>query len=176
MSDDLLRKMTGRKVLELRNKLRMSQRELGERAGVKQSMISQIERGVKAISIDLMPELARALGVDESVLTLEALAPKTRLGAPGSFGASDEDIQVWRTRILRDLDVSDGASVILALLASPPFLDGRSWIVFVTVEQFIRDTGRSRKYVEEHWPEAMESNYVELIGEVEWSFRLKFPD
>lgn len=175
MSDDVLREMTGRKVLELRKKLRISQRELGERVGVKQSMISQIERGVKAISVDLLPDIARALGVDDAELMPEAFAPSPMAGAPGSYVAGYEDIQTWRTQVLRDHDVSDGASVILALLASPPFLDSRSWIVFVTVDQFIRDTGRSREYVERHWAEAMSSRYVDLIGEVEWSFRLVFP-
>lgn len=74
-----------------------------------------------------------------------------------------------------DTSLSEGAHVILALLAADVFLMAPAWMVVVTMEQFIRVTGRSRGYVEKHWYEAISSPYVERVGETEWNFYLRFP-
>jgi len=52
------------KIKELREKLRISQQELGEKAGFNQQEISNIERGIrKRFTTDELQSLAAALGV-----------------------------------------------------------------------------------------------------------------
>lgn len=66
MSD--LDKAFGNAVRQRRKQLEISQEELGLRAGIHRTYISQIERGLKSPSLNVMGFLAQALGIDVSQL------------------------------------------------------------------------------------------------------------
>lgn len=54
----------GMKIKNLRNEKRITQEKLAELAGIDRSYISDIERGVKNISLQKIEALAEALGVE----------------------------------------------------------------------------------------------------------------
>ena len=58
-----LRDMLARRVRELRLSLKMSQRDLAEDAGIRQALISQIERGEANPTLDSILRIATALEV-----------------------------------------------------------------------------------------------------------------
>lgn len=58
-----LRDTFGRKVKELRLSLKMSQRDLAEGAGIRQALVSQIERGEANPTLDSILRIATALKV-----------------------------------------------------------------------------------------------------------------
>lgn len=53
--------MIGEKIRQIRERQKMSQSELARTVKVTQSMITQIERGTKAVSMPLGVEIAKAL-------------------------------------------------------------------------------------------------------------------
>jgi transcriptional regulator with XRE-family HTH domain len=53
----------GQKVREERNKQKISQEELAERAGVHRTYIGMIERAEKNITLENIEKIAKALGV-----------------------------------------------------------------------------------------------------------------
>lgn len=57
--------------------LNMTQKELAEQVNVEQSMICQIERGTKTLSLPLGAEIAQALGCELSSLLDNNLPHKT---------------------------------------------------------------------------------------------------
>ena len=61
-------KVFGRQVRTLRGRLGISQEELGFRAGVHRTYISQIERGIKSPTFSVIRKLARGLGQPASKL------------------------------------------------------------------------------------------------------------
>jgi DNA-binding XRE family transcriptional regulator len=58
-----LRDTLARRVRELRLSLKMSQRDLAEDAGIRQALVSQIERGEANATLDSMLRIAMALDV-----------------------------------------------------------------------------------------------------------------
>ncbi|MFP4600323.1 MAG: helix-turn-helix domain-containing protein [Persicimonas sp.] len=173
MSDERVRKLLGKKFARLRKEAGYkSQGDLARRIGVDRSMISQIETGRRGIPENRVSGFAQALGVDSRELTAASL------GGPQASGyvESPDDISTWRDRVAFDQSLPWQAQVILVSLAARVFLDRDSWVVAVTKDQFIRETGRSRELVDGYWINAMGSDYVERIGEVEWVVKLKFPD
>ncbi len=67
----------GRQVSRLRARLGISQEELGFRAGVHRTYISQIERGIKSPTLSVILKLAAALGSSASKL-IAAVEHKAR--------------------------------------------------------------------------------------------------
>jgi transcriptional regulator with XRE-family HTH domain len=59
-----LRRILGSNLRRLRKRQALSQEELAHRASVDRTYISSIERGVYAVTIDVLDRLARALDVD----------------------------------------------------------------------------------------------------------------
>lgn len=59
-----LRETLGRRVRELRLSSKMSQRDLAEDSGIRQALISQIERGEANPTLDSVVRIAMALDVD----------------------------------------------------------------------------------------------------------------
>lgn len=63
-----LDKAFGNAVRKRRRQLKVSQEELGFRAGLHRTYISQIERGLKSPSLNVISVLAKALGIQTFVL------------------------------------------------------------------------------------------------------------
>lgn len=59
-----LRDTLARRIKELRLASQMSQRDLAERAGIRQALVSQIELGESNATIDSLLKIAIALNVD----------------------------------------------------------------------------------------------------------------
>lgn len=62
------RKRVGVNIQRLRRDAGLSQEELGDRAEVHQTYLSQVEGGKRNPSVDVLERLATALGVDIAVL------------------------------------------------------------------------------------------------------------
>jgi transcriptional regulator with XRE-family HTH domain len=60
----LARQTFGRNMRRRRKDLGMSQEELGDRAGLEQSYISNVEAGTRNVSIDNIARIARSLGAE----------------------------------------------------------------------------------------------------------------
>lgn len=162
----------------------MTLEELGARVGkgLSHATISRYETGSRQPSAKILHQIAEAL--DTTVEELRALENELRAGEavvhhevpvetlPG-YVTSRMDISAWRDAVLKDRDLDDFVQVILVTL--PLFLDKKHWIVTITTDQFLRETGRSKALVDQYWLEAISSPYVERIGEVEWTLRLRFP-
>jgi len=63
-----LRKTFGRNVRRLRRSRGFSQEELAHRARIDRTYVSHIERSIHAASIDVIEQLAEALGVEPAEL------------------------------------------------------------------------------------------------------------
>jgi transcriptional regulator with XRE-family HTH domain len=64
------RQAFGRAMRQRRKALGLSQEELGDRAGLEQSYISNIEAGVRNVSIDNIARIAKSLDVEIAALFL----------------------------------------------------------------------------------------------------------
>ncbi|QQN67368.1 helix-turn-helix transcriptional regulator [Bradyrhizobium diazoefficiens] len=64
----MLRDSLARRIRKLRLSLRLSQRDLADRAGVRQALISQIEAGEANLTLDSLLKIAIALEVDFDAL------------------------------------------------------------------------------------------------------------
>jgi transcriptional regulator with XRE-family HTH domain len=62
------RQAFGRAMRQRRKALGMSQEELGDRAGLEQSYISNIEAGLRNVSIDNIARIAKSLDVEIAAL------------------------------------------------------------------------------------------------------------
>lgn len=71
-----LRKAVAAQIRRRRVAAELSQEELGYRAGLHRTYISQVERAKKALTIDSLQKIAEALGVEPAVL-LETCEPPT---------------------------------------------------------------------------------------------------
>ncbi len=58
-----VRKELGKKIRFLRKERRLTQEELGERAGLSYKFIGEVERGAVNISLDSIVKISNALGV-----------------------------------------------------------------------------------------------------------------
>jgi XRE family transcriptional regulator, regulator of sulfur utilization len=74
MEDAELTKLTretfGRNMRHRRKELGMSQEELGDRAGLEQSYVSNVEAGTRNVSIDNIARIARGLNLEIEQLFL----------------------------------------------------------------------------------------------------------
>jgi transcriptional regulator with XRE-family HTH domain len=66
-------------IREARQKRGWSQRELARRAGVRQATVSQLERGVRRLDLDVLERVARALGVPANRLLRATSRPSRRV-------------------------------------------------------------------------------------------------
>ncbi|UWU76591.1 helix-turn-helix domain-containing protein [Bradyrhizobium huanghuaihaiense] len=77
-TQSVLRDRLARRIRQLRRSSRMSQRDLADRAGVRQALVSQIELGEANVTLDSLLKIAIALQVD-----LDALfAPEAKAVRP----------------------------------------------------------------------------------------------
>lgn len=78
-TQSLLRDSLARRIRRLRLSSRMSQRDLADRAGVRQALISQIEVGAANVTLDSLLKIAIALQVEvETLFVAEAKARPPR--------------------------------------------------------------------------------------------------
>lgn len=61
MDEDRLKKFVGSRIRELRKKKKLTQKELGEKIGVKDNTITSYEKGVNQLNQETLFKLARAL-------------------------------------------------------------------------------------------------------------------
>lgn len=155
----------------LRKRRGLSQQELADVLGVSRGTISRWENAKYSPDVSRLDDLADALDTD--VQTLRKAMEVEDKEPPRHYVESEDDVSDWRDVVVVDRDIDDFTRVVLMSL--PVFMDRKSWVVTVTVDEYIERTGRSREMVEEHLPKAMASQYVERIGKVEYTARLKFP-
>lgn len=102
----------GRRVKEFRLQKRLSQQELADRVGYKgKDMISRIESGQTNIPMPKAIEIAQALGVKISDLTLRKDEPDRTLPPGGFHGGSTRPDLIPVIENLKELDPSDVARV-----------------------------------------------------------------
>ena len=102
----------GRRVKEFRLQKRLSQQELAGRVGYKgKDMISRIESGQTNIPMPKAIEIAQALGVKISDLTLRKDEPDRTLPPGGFHGGSTRPDLIPVIENLKELDPSDVARV-----------------------------------------------------------------
>jgi transcriptional regulator with XRE-family HTH domain len=162
----------------------MTLEALGEEVGVTHGTVSRYERGERTPSDEMLERIASALGIsvqdiyekaDELDDTQsEPAHTRHNNGTTSNYVNATRHIPKWRDRVIRDVSVDEGLELLL--MALPAFLDRMSWIIPITQEQYIRETGRSRDLVADRWEDMLESPYVERIGENEWTLRLRIPD
>jgi transcriptional regulator with XRE-family HTH domain len=91
----------GEFIRDLRHNARISLRELAERAGVSNPYLSQIERGLRKPSAEVLGQIASALRVSTPVMYLRAglLNEKDGQGVPAAI-AADADLTVAQKQSL----------------------------------------------------------------------------
>lgn len=183
---DLEPEMFGKAIRHLRKQRGMTLTELGAKVGdggVSHVTVGRYERGERQPSPAMLQDIAEALGTNigelrelnralrgpESEAELEADSE-----AMSDYVTSKTDVTTWRDRVIRDPELNQWVQMIL--MALPIFLDRKSWVAPVTIDQFVRETGRTLELVEEHWPGVLDSPYVERLGENRWTLRLRFPE
>lgn len=98
---DLLHVEMGKRIMQLRKMLNLSQEELSERADVSPQLMSTAERGTKAIRPENLLKISRALGVSaDYLLTGEIVGKDIQLIADKFKKLSPEQVK----RIERIID------------------------------------------------------------------------
>lgn len=110
----IIRAMTfsGERLRALRKKMRLSQGELGERVGLSQGAISDLERGI-AMETNKLLDLARVCGVSPDWLLGKEEAPLKLAGgydSPHSTVVKLRPDEPTQQRFIREIDVRGGAS------------------------------------------------------------------
>lgn len=179
--------MFGRAIRYVRKQKGLTLKELGRlvgdgEEGLTHSTISRYERGERQPSPATLRKIADAL--DTTLEELRDIDNRLRGSDPRQgvmqeakaavgYVTNKSDISAWRDRVVRTPGLGDFVQILL--LSLPAFIDRDIWAVTITIEQFVRDTGRDPELVEDHWQEMIDTDYVEAVGEVEWVLRLKFP-
>jgi transcriptional regulator with XRE-family HTH domain len=91
----------GEFIRDLRQNARISLRELADRAGVSNPYLSQIERGLRKPSAEVLAQIASALRVSTPLMYLRAglLNEKDGQGVPAAI-AADDDLTVSQKQSL----------------------------------------------------------------------------
>ena len=89
----------GKRLKEWRSEKKLVQTEVGSRVGVNQSMISEIERGVKDPSIELLAKISKATGLSaDYFLGLKEKEVSPPLSVRVSYSTKFDDPQLPRER------------------------------------------------------------------------------
>jgi transcriptional regulator with XRE-family HTH domain len=89
----------GLEVKILRERLKVSAKELAERIGLSQSQISRLEKGQRRIDTKVLARISEALGVDPSHFFREAEVPPTEDLPPPDAGPIGRQIRTLRRRL-----------------------------------------------------------------------------
>jgi transcriptional regulator with XRE-family HTH domain len=110
VGDDGRLEALGAFIRDQRREARLSMRALAERAGVSNPYLSQIERGLRKPSADILQQLARALSISVEVLYVRAGILERRSGdvdvigeilRDGSLTSEQRDVLVQAYRDMR---------------------------------------------------------------------------
>lgn len=105
--DDVLRFVASR-LTEARKKLKLTQKQLGEKVGVKQSVIFELEQGSANITLRTLVRMARALETDlRELLPGEAMAAPVRGDIQHVASVLDRLVGVIEERIVQDRQRSE---------------------------------------------------------------------
>lgn len=124
-----LKKTFGSSVRVWRNRLGISQEELGGRAGLHRTYVSDIERGARNVSLESMEKLAHALNVSVATLFADPSNPRPFATLPKVIdillvedSPSDIDLAIEalnQARFINRIQVAtDGESALQSLFAS----------------------------------------------------------
>jgi DNA-binding XRE family transcriptional regulator len=164
------------KLKTLRKRADLTQQELADLVDVSRYTIIRWEKpldeGGNVPEEWRIPQLSEALGVDEDEVR-EAVAPEAAPGDDEGYVTDEGAAHDWQQVVVRDREMDDLVRVILMSL--PEFLDQRAWVAAFDADAYIETTNRSREMVEEYLPRAVESDYVERVGTIDYVLRLKFP-
>lgn len=125
--------------------------------------------------IEILAE-ALEVQVDELISTDEQpskSAHKDPSELPDKYVTSVDALDRWQRQVMSSELHGD---MKLLLQAIPSFLDRDSWVVSVTKEALAERSNFDQEWVEELWPEMIETDFVERIGPAEWVLRLTFPE
>lgn len=89
-----VRAALGEYIRDQRRQTRMSMRKLAELAGVSNPYLSQIERGLRKPSADILQQLARALSVSAETLYVQAGILEQRGGGVDVIGEIQRDLHL----------------------------------------------------------------------------------
>src|SRR6266404_9488644 len=100
-------------VRSLRKNLAITQSELGDRAGLHRTYVTNVERGACNLSLESISKLAKALGTSMSSLFVDVEVSATRLtnGRAVEFGAAKAPVEI----LLAEDDPGDAELAIRTL-------------------------------------------------------------
>lgn len=101
-SDDRMTRL-GEFIRERRNQARLSLRKLSEQAGISNPYLSQIERGLRKPSAEILQSIAKALRISAETLYVQA----------GILDAPERDSQAVATAIYNDASISERQKQVL---------------------------------------------------------------
>lgn len=101
-SDDRMARL-GEFIRERRNQARLSLRKLSEQAGISNPYLSQIERGLRKPSAEILQSIAKALRISAETLYVQA----------GILDAPERDSQAVSTAIYNDASISERQKQVL---------------------------------------------------------------
>jgi transcriptional regulator with XRE-family HTH domain len=162
------------RLTQLRGERGLTQQELADMCGVSRGTVSRWENQHFNPSAENITKMASVLDVDPS--ELESLKSNEEEGP--RYVSSDDDKEAWWDIVVKDREIDDLTRVVLLRLPTEEeWVDESSdpWVITVTVDEYIERSARTREMVEKHLPKAMETPYVERIGRVEYTARLRFP-
>ena|SRR5690625_3918666 len=163
--------MVGVTLRRMRKNARLTQADVADICGVVPTTVGRWERGETQIPKDKIESLAEALGV--SPIDIEEIRTATEEHEELVHVSSRMDVYRWRNAIARS-ELGIEARALLSAL--PVFLDEDAWVVTVSRQQFVDETGVVDHVIEEHWPEVMASGFVENLNpHLHWVLRLVFP-
>lgn len=162
--------MVAETLRRLRKNAGLTQADVGELCSVSAVTISRWERGERGIPADKVDALADALGV--SAGDIRELREAEDDEPSNGLVNSRLDAYRW-LKAIAESDMGVEARAIAAAL--PLWLNEQSWMVLVTVGQFVERTGLGAELVERHWSEVLDSPFVERANkELEYALWLKF--
>jgi transcriptional regulator with XRE-family HTH domain len=135
-SEDVVKAALGKTILAARKRAGLSQREIGERAGTDQTVISSWERGIAAPSIDRMFRVDLALGLQPGTLLVRA-----GLIRPGAVAAAAKRSQGEPIADVTSVRVASASGTTGMTL--PPRLTVEQWLELVRT--MVKDDEQANK-------------------------------
>lgn len=160
---------SGERLREIRKSKGLRQQDLADEigeAGVSQVSVSRWEReGIPEYIVD---QVAEVLDVSVDDLNPDDQGSE----ADQEYVTSGEDVRPWRNAVSRAQMDPDLQVLLMAL---PLFIDEKTGIVTLKLDDFAQEVPVGRTLIGERWGDVIDSPFVERIGHLEWVLRLAFP-